>query len=139
MLLNMKNHLNSNLILTPNTQLTLFGYKYYFDFFAKLFKKNKLPNTLLLNGPKGIGKCTFVYHFVNYILSMNDEKKYSLNEFKINEDNQTYKLVKLNSHPNFFKINNNLSEKEIKIDQARELLKFLNKSTYLRDLKIVNF
>jgi len=41
-----------------------------------------------------------------------------------------------NIHPNFFLIENNKLEKDIKIEQVRDLLKFLNKSTYSRDLKI---
>ena len=56
-------------ILHPKNQLQLFGYKYYFNYFAALYQNNKLPNTILLSGPKGSGKATFVYHFVNYLLS----------------------------------------------------------------------
>ena len=51
-------------ILNPVNQLTLFGYENYFNIFIKLFKNNKLPNRVLLNGPKGIGKATFAYHFI---------------------------------------------------------------------------
>ena len=56
-------------IVSPKNQLHLFGYKSYFNFFVELFKKKKLPNTMLLSGSKGLGKSTFVYHFANYILS----------------------------------------------------------------------
>ena len=42
-----------------------------------------------------------------------------------------------NIHPNFFLIENNLLEENIKIEQVRNLLKFLNKSTYTRNLKII--
>ena len=45
-------------------QLNLFGYNEIFNTFIKLYDKEKLPNTILLNGPKGSGKATFVYHFV---------------------------------------------------------------------------
>ena len=61
---------NTNVnIIDPKKQLRLFGYKDYFDSFAKLFIKNKMPNSILITGMKGFGKSTFVYHFANYILS----------------------------------------------------------------------
>jgi DNA polymerase III delta prime subunit len=40
-------------------------------------------------------------------------------------------------HPNFFLIDNKNFDKEIKIEQIRQLLIFLNKSTYSRNLKII--
>ena len=66
-------------ILPSKNQLQLYGYEYYFNAFAQLFKRNELPNTILLSGQKGSGKSTFVYHFINYLLSFNEENKYSLN------------------------------------------------------------
>ena len=63
---------NSNADLTiipPKNQIHLFGYEHYFKSFIKLYLKNKLPNTILLSGPKGSGKATFAYHFINYLLS----------------------------------------------------------------------
>ena len=54
-------------ILLPRSQLILYGYNNYFHSFIKLYKDNKLPNVILLNGLKGSGKSTFIYHFVNYI------------------------------------------------------------------------
>ena len=65
-------------ILSSKNQLTLFGYENYFNSFVKLFQKNKLPNTILLHGPKGLGKATFAYHFINYILSIEEEEKYKV-------------------------------------------------------------
>ena len=89
-------------VLSPKNQLYLFGYDDYFKFFIKLFQKGKLPNTILLSGLKGSGKATFAYHFVNYVLSYNEQKKYSFNNFTINPDNKSYKLLCNNTHPNFF-------------------------------------
>ena len=56
-------------ILTPKSQLYLFGYDKIFNSFIALYKKNKLPNVMLFSGPKGSGKSTFTYHFINYLLS----------------------------------------------------------------------
>ena len=124
-------------IISPKTQLSLFGYKSYFNYFIKLYDNNEMPNSVLLSGLKGSGKSTFVYHFINYLLSKDEENEYSVNDFVINKDNLSYKLLNTNTHPNFFLIENKLFEKNIKIDQVRDLLKFLNKSTFSRDLKII--
>ena len=130
--------INNNLEIIPSkNQLRLFGFEDYFNFFVKLYDKNKLPNSLLFSGPKGLGKSTFVYHIVNYLLSKSEERNYSVKDFAIDENNLSYKLLNTNTHPNFFLIENKIQEKDIKIDQIRDLLKFLSKSTYSRDLKLI--
>ena len=68
-------------ILSPKNQLCLFGYEDYFSSFIKLYDEKKLPNSILLSGPRGLGKATFSYHIINYFLSGNEEKKYSVEDF----------------------------------------------------------
>jgi len=124
-------------VLLPKKQLSLFGYEKYFNLFIKMFESKKLPNTIMLSGPKGIGKSTFAFHFANYLLSKNEKKSYVLKNFIINNENQSYKLINSDTHPNFFLIENNQIENDIKVEKIRELIKFLSKSTYSQDLKIV--
>ena len=124
-------------ILFPVNQLRLFGYNKYFNIFDKMYQNESLPNVILLNGLKGSGKATFAYHFINYLLSVDEEDSYSKNNFTINSNNKSYKLLQDQTHPNFFLLDNIISESDIKVDQARSLIKYLNKSTYSKDLKIV--
>ena len=124
-------------ILHPKNQLKLFGYKDYFKTFVDLYNKNKLPNSILLSGSKGLGKATFIYHFINYLLSINEENSYSINDYIINENNLSYKLLNSNSHPNFFLVDNLDNDKQIKIEQIKNLLKFINKTTLAKDLKLI--
>jgi len=124
-------------IVSPQNQLKLYGYKKYFVSFIKLLKNKKLPNTILLSGAKGSGKATFAYHFINYLLSENEEKKYSLTDFTINPENKSYKDVCNLTHPNFVLLNNTALEENIKIDKVRDILNFLKKSTYKSNIKIV--
>jgi DNA polymerase-3 subunit delta' len=129
---------NENLqIIRPKNQLNLFGYECYFNSFISLFQKNKLPNAILLSGPEGSGKATFVYHFVNYLLSYNEKNGYSVENFTINPDNKSYKNLCNNTHPNFSLLENDTFGEYIKIDNVRNTLKFLNKSTYSSNIKIV--
>ncbi len=124
-------------IIKPQRQLILFGYKEYFNSFIQFIYKKKIPNSILLTGLKGSGKSTFIYHIINYLLSMNEKNMYSSNNLTIHKDNLSFKLLNDNIHPNFYLVKNKELEKNIKIDQVRDLLQFLNKSTYSRDLKIV--
>jgi len=124
-------------ILPPKNQLELFGYENYFNSFVKLYKKNKLPNTMLLSGPKGSGKATFAYHFINYILSDKKINKYSIENMTINPQSLSYKSLLNNTNPNFSLLENDTVGENIKIDKVRDMLNFLNKSTYSSDIKII--
>lgn len=133
----MKTNINSDKkIRDPINQLNIFGYENNFKFFEKLHEKNRLPNSILLSGTKGIGKATFLYHFINYLLSKNEKYKYDRDNFLINPDNQTYKLIQSQAHTNLF-ILDSVNDENIKIEQIRKLLLFLNKSTYYKGIKIV--
>jgi len=131
-------NLNTDLKITPpRNQFYLFGYERYFKSFIKLYLKNELPNTILLSGPKGSGKATFTYHFINFLLSHNEENKYSVNNFTINPDNKSYKRLCDGTHPNFALLETDNSAEIIKIENVRNTLKFLNKSTFSSGIKIV--
>lgn len=127
----------NNEILHPKIQPYLYGYDSYFQFFTSLYNKKKLPNVMLLTGIKGLGKSTFVYHFINYLLSHGEANPYSLPKFKINQNNFSFKLIQNGTHPNFFLLENTFSNEYIKIEQVRNLLGFLNKSILSKNLRIV--
>ena len=124
-------------IIKPENQLSLFGYDDYFGSWIRLFNNQKLPNCILLSGPKGLGKATFVYHFVNFILSSGENNEYSINKHVINKNNFSYNQIISNTHPNLFTITNDKFSEQIKIEKVRNLLKFLSKSTLSKNIKIV--
>ena len=124
-------------IVKPENQLKLFGYDEYLNFFIKLLKKNKIPNSVLFSGEKGLGKSTFVYHLINYFLSKNEKNNYSIENFSINDENSSYLNMTNNIHPNFFFIGLKDLDTEIKIEQIKKLKNFIEKSTYSVDLKII--
>ena len=124
-------------ILPPKKQLSLFGYENYFKSFTKLSLKNKLPNTILLSGKKGSGKATFAYHFINYLLSINEKNKYSLESFKINPDNKSYIDLCDNIHPNFFLVDILKGKKKIDINQIRKMILYTNTTSFNLNKKVV--
>ena len=126
-----------NEILCPKIQPHLYGYDSYFQFFVSLYSKKKLPNVILLTGNKGLGKSTFIYHFINYLLSQGEANPCSLQKFEIDQNNSSFKLILNGTHPNFFLLENISSSEYIKIDQVRNLLTFLNKSILSKNLRIV--
>ena len=116
--------------LNPINQLSLYGHHSEFSNFIELYKCKKLPNKILLSGEKGIGKCTLAYHIINYILSFEEECSYNVDDFKINPDNKSFKLILNKSNPNFILIDIDDNKKSIDINQIRNLILTLNKSSF---------
>ena len=115
--------------LSANNQTDLYGLEDQFYEFVKLYNNKKLPNKILLSGQKSIGKCTLAYHLINFILSQNEEFSYNLENLTINQENKSFKLIQNGSNPNFNLIDINTEKKKINIDQIRNLINNLNKSS----------
>jgi DNA polymerase-3 subunit delta' len=116
--------------LKPSKNTKIYGLEKYFNVLVELYKKKKIPNKILLSGKKGSGKSTLAYHLINYFLSEKEEYKYNLENFSINKDNKSYKLLQNNSHPNFYLIDLLTEKKSIDVGQIREMINYTNKSTF---------
>ena len=116
--------------LEPSNQIKLFGLDKYLLELIKLYNLGKYPSKLLLSGPKGIGKSTLAYHFVNYVLSNVENHKYDIKNFEINTESSTFKTIANKSNTNLILIDVNLDKKSIDINQIRELIINLNKSSF---------
>ena len=115
----------------------IYGYNDLFNFFIKLDGEERIPNKFILSGNKGIGKSTFAYHLINYILSKNEKNKYDTTNYKINDENKSYRLIKNLSHPNFFLIDVDDGKQQISIDKIRKSFDFINKSSMNNDFRII--
>ena len=116
--------------LCSKSQTKLYGLDEELNELINLYNNSKLPNKILLSGEKGIGKCTLAYHLINYILSNNEKNPYNTNDLQINTDNHSFKLIQNNSNPNFNLIDVNSEKKSIEINQIRNLINNLNKSSF---------
>ena len=116
--------------LNPSNQVNLYGLDENLRLFISLYRKKKLPNKILLSGQKGIGKSTLAYHLINYILSQNEEYSYDEKNLKINNLNKSFKLIMGNVSPNFHLIDIAPGSKSINIDQIRNVIKNINKSSF---------
>ena len=123
--------------IAPSNNSTLIGYNEIFLNLKNLYDKNLLPNKIIFSGNSGIGKSTFAYHLANYIFSKREDNKYDTKENLILQKNRSYNLILNNSHPNFFLISNDDDKKNIQISKIREMISFINKSSFNGDSKII--
>ena len=123
--------------LSPSTQINLFGLNNFFLELTNLFDQKKFPNKILLSGEKGSGKCTLAYHIINYILSKDEDFTYDKENFLINEQNKSFKLIQNRSNPNFNLIDISDDKKFIDINQIRDLISNMNKSSFNDKIRFV--
>ncbi len=116
--------------LRPSENTQLYGMNFFFNEIIELYNKKKMPTKILLSGKKGSGKSTLAYHIINYILSYNEDWKYDLDKFIINKENRSFKLLKNNTHPNFYLIDLLDDKKNIDVAQIRAMITYTNKSTF---------
>ena len=121
----------------PKKQKKLFLYDQYFKLFAKLYKNNLLPNKILLSGQSGLGKSTFAYHFINFILSDKEDCPYDFMNFTINSLNRSFLLINQKYHSNFFLIENFKDKQIIDIKQVKNMIGFVNKTSYEKKIKLI--
>ena len=122
--------------MTPLTQIKLLSFKDNFKELVNLSLRNKLPNKLIFSGNKGIGKCTFAFHLINYLFSQDEQDSYNLEDNEININNKSYKLVSNNTHPNLLLIDST-DKKFIEVSKIREILNFSSKTSFSNKKKIV--
>ena len=115
----------------------LYGYDNLFLEFDNLLNNNLLPNKILLSGANGIGKYTFAVHFINYVLSKNEDDSYSFKSKQININNKSFKLMNNFTHPNFSLINLKINKKSIEIEQIRNIISYSQKSSFNQNKRFI--
>ena len=116
--------------LKPSENLCLLEMGSFFNEIINLYNQKKMPNKILLSGKKGVGKSTLAYHLINYILSENEDYKYNVEEYKINNKNRSYKLIQNHTHTNFYLIDLIEEKKSIDVVQIRKMITYTNKSCF---------
>jgi DNA polymerase-3 subunit delta' len=123
--------------LEPINQTKLYGLEKYFTELVNFYKNGNYPNKILFSGQKGIGKATLAFHFINYVLTINDEKKYDIESYQINSESSEFKTINNKSNTNLITIDVNEDKKSIDINQIRELIINLNKSSFNKKPRFV--
>ena len=71
----------------------LHAYNKHFVFVKDLFFSKNLPNSILFSGEKGIGKKTFLLHFLNFIQLNSQEQKNYLNSYTLESSEVISKIA----------------------------------------------
>ena len=116
--------------LEPSNQTKLYGLEKYFDELVRMYNQNIYPNKILISGQKGIGKSTMAYHFINYVLTISENNRYNIKDYSIDVDSPEFKKIMNKSNTNLITIDVNPDKKMIDINQIRELIINLNKSSF---------
>lgn len=116
--------------LKPLNQTQLFGYSKTLKELFNLYDLKKLPSKIIFSGQKGIGKSTVAYHLINYALSSNEDNPYDSKNFTIDRNNKSFILVQNETSPNFTLIDVKPEKKNIDINQIRDLINKMQKSSF---------
>ena len=111
--------------------------------FATAWASRKLHHAWLLGGPKGVGKASFALAAARRVLAEAAGPSFDLPGIETGDDHPIVKLVEARSHPDFRWLERLLNEKtgnlnrNIKVDQIRELGEFLSLSAALSPWRAV--
>ncbi len=117
-------------------QRFLYGHDDLFINLTNLFEKKKLPNKIIFNGSDGVGKATFIYHLINFILSNKEDYSYNAKAKEIDENNKSYLDLINDINFNFKHLKVDDYKKIISIEETREIISFFNKSSINNKPKI---
>ena len=108
----------------PKKTKVILGYDKNFDFFNNLITTKNFPKVILLTGDKGIGKSTFIFHFLHYLFN---KKNYDFHKKEILSEDVFFIEFKRNLFPNIIYLNgaDNIS---IKVENIRDIKNKLLKS-----------
>ena len=123
--------------LEPINQTKLYGLEKYFTELVNFYKNGNYPNKILFSGRKGIGKATLAFHFINYVLTIDEEKKYDIENYQIDIESSEFKTINNKSNTNLIRVDVNEDKKSIDINQIRELIINLNKSSFNKKPRFV--
>ena len=82
----------------------ILGHERNFIRLSKLIKKNKLPNSIIFQGSKGIGKTTSAYRIAQFIF----EQKNNPSDNYVFTNTDIYQKICNNSYPNLLIIQNTI-------------------------------
>lgn len=131
--------------IIPQNNFFLLGQEETEKAVLEAYNNNKLHNSWLISGEKGIGKATFAYKFARFLL---DEKR-GVNSLNTSPDSASNRLVTNNSHPDLKIIERDYIEtdrkkilKSIKEGEAMSNAEMqgLKKSAFIRidDVRTIN-
>lgn len=109
-------------MLTPRENLKLYGHAQGRETFLKAYHSQRFPHAWIVAGPFGIGKATFAYHMVRYVLSGRQD----LNTEFQNTD-PLYRRTVAQSHGDLYALGGEGTE--VGVEAIRDLNSALNQTS----------
>jgi DNA polymerase-3 subunit delta' len=113
------------------------------EHFASAWASRKLHHAWLLAGPKGVGKATFAHEAARRVLAEAAGPAFDRPGVETPDEHPVVKLVDAGSHPDMRWLERLVNEKtgnlnrNIKVDQVRELIEFLGLTAALSPWRVV--
>jgi DNA polymerase III subunit delta' len=117
------------------TNKSLYSYSGHFNFINSLFLNKKLPSSILFSGEKGIGKTTFLLHFLAYTEALENKNNY-LENFCI-ENHDLFEKILDNHYDNIKVIQKSEKSSLITIDQIRDVISSCSYESFLGKARFV--
>jgi DNA polymerase-3 subunit delta' len=111
--------------------------------FTEAWATRKLHHAWLLAGPRGVGKTSFAHAAARRVLAEAAGPAFDLPGLETDDDHRIVKLVEARSHPDMRRLERLVNEKtgnlnrNIKVEQIRELGEFLSLSAALSPWRVV--
>jgi len=111
--------------------------------FTEAWGTRKLHHAWLLAGPKGVGKASFAHAAARRVLAEAAGPQFDLPGLETDDNHPIVRLVEAGSHPDMRRLERLVNEKtgnlnrNIKVDQIRELGEFLSLSAALSPWRVV--
>lgn len=111
-----------------------------------MIESKKLPSTLLFNGPKGVGKASFAYRTIRYLLAKESERPPALfgpSSFEIEPETATFSRIASEAHSDLLILEpevdakTGIQKQDIKVDAARKVGSFLSLTPAESDWRVV--
>ncbi len=113
--------------MTPREQTQLFGHEQIEADLLNAWKKDRMPHSILLTGPKGIGRATLAYRLAKFLLSNPSENATSL---AFDPEQSVIRRIISGGHGDLQVIEPDPEKatKEIGVDQVRQIKHFLSQT-----------
>ena len=127
-------------------QKYIIGHEKNEEFLDRLIERNAIPGAFLFSGPRGLGKASMASIFAAKVFSNTEalqaEQEASLfgeeeRPKSLKFDTEIFEQIKNNSFPDFLHITKQEDNKNITIDEVREINKFLNLSPAVSNNRVV--
>ena len=127
---------NNFAITLPRLNNEFYGYEEIEDLFLKKIKNEKLSNSYIFYGIKGVGKATFAFRLARYLLNSDKNLINNKNLF-IDKNTIVFNQISNLTHPDFLLIESDSKNLSINTENLQRINKQIYKTSSASDRKVI--